>query len=174
MQQEDTQPWYRQFWPWFLISLPAAAVVAGLYTLALAVNTKDSLVVGTDRSISAAKERVLAAERRARDLELEAHIAINLQTGLITAKLAAISAPDAPGSLQLEFSHPAFAERDQLLALARALPDEKGTPTWSGHFPTLPSGRWYVVLQSADDWRLNGVWSGEPELTRRPASADGR
>ena len=84
MQQEDTQPWYRQFWPWFLISLPAAAVVAGLYTLALAVNTKDSLVVGTDRSISAAKERVLAAERRARDLELEAHIAINLQTGLIT------------------------------------------------------------------------------------------
>ena len=44
-QTEDLQPWYRQFWPWFLIALPGCAVVASLYTLNLAMQTTDSLVV---------------------------------------------------------------------------------------------------------------------------------
>ena len=30
-------PWYRQAWPWFLISLPATAVIAGSFTFYLAV-----------------------------------------------------------------------------------------------------------------------------------------
>ena len=174
MQREDTQPWYRQFWPWFLILLPASAVVAGLYTLLLAVSTKDSLVIATDRSISAAKQRVTAAERRADDLDLAASIDINLQTGLISASLDSPVDYVAPDTLELEFSHPAFAERDQLLVLARALPDASGRPTWSGHFVAVPSGRWYVVLQSEDEWRLNGVWTGESVLTLRPASDNGR
>ena len=42
---EDTQPWYRQFWPWFLISLPASVVVAGLSTLYIANRHADDLVV---------------------------------------------------------------------------------------------------------------------------------
>ena len=33
---EDTVPWYQQFWPWFLILLPASVVVAGLTTLVIA------------------------------------------------------------------------------------------------------------------------------------------
>ena len=27
----ESIPWYRQFWPWFLIALPATVVVAGLF-----------------------------------------------------------------------------------------------------------------------------------------------
>jgi hypothetical protein len=38
-------PWYRQFWPWFIIALPAAAVIASLFTLYLAVSNPDYLVV---------------------------------------------------------------------------------------------------------------------------------
>ncbi len=39
LQQEglDTQPWFRQFWPWFIIALPAAAVIAGFTTLWIAI-----------------------------------------------------------------------------------------------------------------------------------------
>ena len=29
MDERDTQPWYKYFWPWFIIALPASAVVAG-------------------------------------------------------------------------------------------------------------------------------------------------
>ena len=41
----DSQPWYRQFWPWFLIALPATVVVAGLTTWWIAAHKADSLVV---------------------------------------------------------------------------------------------------------------------------------
>lgn len=42
-------PWYRQFWPWFIIALPASAVIASFLTLWLAVNNPDTLVVSDDQ-----------------------------------------------------------------------------------------------------------------------------
>jgi len=33
----DTKPWFKQFWPWFLISLPGSVVVASIFTISLAV-----------------------------------------------------------------------------------------------------------------------------------------
>ena len=41
-------PWYRQFWPWFIIALPACAVIASFITLWLAVSRPDYLVVDED------------------------------------------------------------------------------------------------------------------------------
>ena len=41
-------PWYRQFWPWFIIALPASAVVASFFTLWLAISNPDQLVVDED------------------------------------------------------------------------------------------------------------------------------
>lgn len=38
-------PWYKQFWPWFIIALPAAAVLASFFTLWLAISRPDYLVV---------------------------------------------------------------------------------------------------------------------------------
>ena len=42
--QEHIKPWYKQFWPWFIISLPASAVIAGLITVYIAFENADSLV----------------------------------------------------------------------------------------------------------------------------------
>ena len=46
---EINQPWYRQFWPWFIIALPASAVIASFFTLWLAVSNPDTLVVSDDQ-----------------------------------------------------------------------------------------------------------------------------
>jgi hypothetical protein len=174
MQQEDTKPWYRQFWPWFLIMLPASAVAAGIYTLILAIKTQDSLVVdSSDFSIGRAKDAILLAENRARELGLGASIDIDLESGLIVARLFAEQQPAAADTLTLDLSHPAFAERDHAVTLTRALPAEDGTPTWAGHFTRVPEGRWYVVIESGDQWRLNGVWNGETQIVLRAASDDG-
>ncbi|MEJ2128672.1 MAG: FixH family protein [Woeseiaceae bacterium] len=35
-EQRDTQPWYKYFWPWFIIALLGSAVTASLYTVYLA------------------------------------------------------------------------------------------------------------------------------------------
>ena len=34
-------PWYRQFWPWFLIALPASAVAGSLLSVYLALRHPD-------------------------------------------------------------------------------------------------------------------------------------
>jgi len=41
----STVPWYRQFWPWFIIAIPASAVIGGFVTLWLALTHPDHLVV---------------------------------------------------------------------------------------------------------------------------------
>ncbi len=44
MNTQTEQPWYRQFYPWMLIALPASAVIAGFVTLYLALTNPDTLV----------------------------------------------------------------------------------------------------------------------------------
>ena len=44
--QQDTVPWYRQFWPWFIIALPTVVVIASLLTVYIAVSHPDPLVDG--------------------------------------------------------------------------------------------------------------------------------
>ena len=45
---EPIEPWYRQFWPWFIIALPASAVIASFVTLWLAVSNPVQMVVTED------------------------------------------------------------------------------------------------------------------------------
>ena len=41
-------PWFRQFWPWFIIALPTSAVIASFVSLWLAISNPDYLVVTDD------------------------------------------------------------------------------------------------------------------------------
>jgi len=41
-------PWYKQFWPWFIIALPTSAVIASFFSLWLAISNPDQLVVDED------------------------------------------------------------------------------------------------------------------------------
>lgn len=41
----DVRPWYREPWPWVLIAIPAASVIASFFTLWLALAHPDALVV---------------------------------------------------------------------------------------------------------------------------------
>jgi len=47
-QNNPVTPWYRQFWPWFIIALPATAVVASFVTLWLAISRPDYIVIDED------------------------------------------------------------------------------------------------------------------------------
>ena len=169
MTDLDTKPWYRQFWPWFIIALPASAVVASLYTVSLAVRTTDSLVVSSEDGMDVVASRHLAAERFATVHGVRATLTFDLQSGAIRAALTADKAVEWPKTLQLLFSHPAFAHRDQHITMTAAMPDSDGGPVWSGHFVDVPDGRWYVVLADGDAWRLSGGWSGASVLRLEPA-----
>ena len=168
---EDTTPWYRQFWPWFIIMLPASAVVASLYTVSLAYRTTDSLVIAAEDGVDVVTEQILAAERRALDLGLEATVAIDAESGAINVGIRSAAGLDGQPSLDLLFSHPTDARRDLATSLAPALPADDGSPRWAGHVVTVPDGRWYLVLRAGDDWRLSGTWNGTSSITLRPSRA---
>ena len=83
MTEQDVKPWYRQFWPWFIICLPASAVVASLYTVSLAVRTTDSLVIASEDGMDVVTERHLAAEALARELGITARLDVDAASGAI-------------------------------------------------------------------------------------------
>jgi hypothetical protein len=47
-EAEKNLPWYKQFWPWFIIALPASVVIASFVTLWIAISNPDHLVVDED------------------------------------------------------------------------------------------------------------------------------
>ncbi len=168
MRREDTKPWYRQFWPWFIIALPASAVVGSLTTLWIAVQTSDSLVLRSEDGVRNASDRRIAAERFASELGLAVRLDIDLASGAVRAVMHSGNLDDVPVTLDLELSHPAFADRDLTLELTRARPDADGHPVWVGHFVRIPAGRYYAVLRAGEAWRLTAEWNGESSLALRP------
>jgi hypothetical protein len=42
----DAKPWFKSFWPWFVISLPAAGVIAGIATVIIAVQNAPIITDG--------------------------------------------------------------------------------------------------------------------------------
>ena len=60
----DTKPWYKQFWPWFLMSLPASVVVASMITIGIAIDNAPTI---TDRDIGRfAREDVKTPQNQAK------------------------------------------------------------------------------------------------------------
>ena len=148
-------PWHRQFWPWFLISIPAMTVCACMFTIYLAVTTSDSLVVTADGGVDVETERALAAEKQAALLGLRGDLLLDSSTGLISLSLDNLPESGMPRSMTLEFSHPAFSGRDFDIEL---LPSASPS-VFIGQQTAAMDERWYLVLEQ-DDWRLTGVWDG--------------
>ena len=65
-------PWYRQAWPWFLISLPATAVIAGSITFYLAAKGWDGPVANDYYKQGLAINEALERATRGRELGVAA------------------------------------------------------------------------------------------------------
>lgn len=145
---EDTEPWYKQFWPWVLILLPGTVVVAGLTTVFIANQHADDLVVDEYYKDGLAINRQLEKKQRAQALG----IAAQLQFG--AAEISAhTSGPVEAGELRLLMSHPLEADRDFEMTLSRQQPG-----VYSGKLPQpiAPRWHWTLELEGEQGWRLDG------------------
>lgn len=143
------KPWYRQFWPWFIMALPATAVVAGLTTVGIAVVNQDSVVrddwYKEGKAINQSLERDTVAAR----LGMAADVKVDEVTGEISVRLRQSGSAALPDRLTLYFQHPTQASADQKLVLARR--DNE----YRGQLPHALHGRFYVEL-GTPEWRLLG------------------
>ena len=161
----DTEPWYRQFWPWVLIGLPGSVVVAGLTTVWIAVQNADSLVVDDYYKDGLAINQQLDKQERARALGLSA--VLTYRAGAMDVALSSAAAEDPrrlpddetqPAALALSFFHPLDASRDRQLTLPRI-----DAQNYRARFE-LPSGsRWHWQIEplgagTEPTWRLQGEW----------------
>ncbi len=150
---KDTTPWFRQFWPWFLIAVPMLAVVMGIATVYLAVTTEDGLVVDDYYRQGLAINRVLERDRRAARLGVIARLRLDPQGGTVHVQLEpGASEGGLPSELILHLLHPTRAHQDQVITLRG-----DGQGGYLGEVARLASAHWHLVLESPDqDWRLSG------------------
>jgi hypothetical protein len=146
----DTKPWYRQFWPWFIFSLPGLAVVAGLSTWWVAERNADHMVADDYYKQGLAINRQLDRQRLARELQVEA--TLNIGNGVAEVLLNDSVAPPA---LLLILSHSMDSEQDLSLQLARVQPGNYRAP-----LPRQLQHRWHWRLEPigtpSQQWRLDG------------------
>lgn len=153
MPEPSSIPWYRQFWPWFLILLPASAVAASFTTLVIALRHSDS-VVRPDWSdhgyrINEDLGRQSTAARRG----ISARIELSDQGRALTATLTGMQA--TPANLELRLQHPTHAERDIAFELVAA-----GANRYTAVAPRPVDGTWDATLRVPDgDWQIRRrIW----------------
>lgn len=151
LARTDIKPWYRHFWPWFIIALPATVVVAGLSTVYIAFKYADTVVIDDYYREGLAINQRLAQDEAAARLGLAAELRVDTLTGEVLVTLDGARA--APDNLQLALIHPVDADRDQTLTLT-AVAGER----YRGDLVKAPAGRYYLRLAPAadPDWRLSG------------------
>lgn len=147
MTQTPRQTWYTQFWPWFLIVVPAISVVLSLTMLTLAINTEDSPVVDDYYKQGKAINLDLAKQENAHTLGIKTQLNIN------DNQVALSFLQGGPGSgeaLELAFYHATIKDQDFVLLLTR---DAVGN--YRAQHSLAIKGRWNLVLQPLDkSWKI--------------------
>lgn len=138
------KPWYREPWPWLLMSGPAIVVVAGIATAIVAFRGADGLVADDYYKQGLAINRELARDEAARTMQIAGDI--RLQAGVARVGLRANAA--LPDRLTLRLVHPARASEDRVAYLART-----ADGLWEAPLPDMPAGRWRAIVETAT-WRV--------------------
>ncbi len=142
----QSRPWYQQGWPWLLIALPASAVVGGILTIVLAVNSPNALVVDDYYKEGLAINQEKHRLARAADMQLTG--LVRSDGNLITLRLDA-SQPVTDATLTLQIAHATRSELDRTLVMQR-----QGN-SYQAALAGLPAGTWYLRLQDPHQtWEL--------------------
>jgi hypothetical protein len=146
--REDSAPWYRQFWPWFLIALPGSVVIAAFTTLYIANRHADDLVVDEYYKDGLAINRQLAKQEAARQRGYAARLTVSDER--IEVETDGI---EGYASLRLQLSHPLEADRDFTVQLTRT-----GPTYYAASLPARVASHWHWILDAGEDggWRLDG------------------
>jgi uncharacterized protein len=142
-------PWYREPWPWILMSGPALVVVAGFVTLSFAMMSQDGLVVDDYYKQGKAINQSLRRDLAAQQLALRAWVDIDQARDRVEIDLAGESSALADSQLAMTFVHATRSGLDRQITLRR----EGGC--YVSALPALPAGKWHLLLEdTAKHWRL--------------------
>ena len=145
-------PWFREPWPWILMSGPAAVVVAGVFTAFLAVRSADGVVADDYYKQGLSINRTMEKGARARMLTIDARVALDVarKEAIVTLSPHALPAQ----RLRLILIHPTRPGVDQSVTLVRA-----GDGRYVGRLDPSRASSWLLTLEDdGGTWRVGGRW----------------
>lgn len=158
--------WYRQFWPWVLLGLPASAVIGCLITIWIATSNPDGVVVDDYYKQGLAINQTLARAAAAQERGLVGQVKFTADE--LSVVLSAKPGVDLPAKLLVTLAHPTKGGLDQQLVL------ERQDGVYRGRMQAaLASAHWKVLLEDESrSWRLSGAAFLPAETEIRINSAD--
>lgn len=152
------KPWYREPWPWLLMAGPCIVIVAGFFTLWLAITSNDGLVADDYYKRGLAINQTLSRALRAEQLALGARAVLGAGTG--HARVTLTGTGILPDELRLRLVHPTRAVADELIQLHAVTPG-----VYEGILAAAVAGRRVVMLEDmARTWRLAGEATGSAHV----------
>ncbi len=166
MKQESNKkvehsPWYKEFWVWVIIGLPASVVIGCLFTVYIAFHYADSVVDDDWSKHGLTINEQIESEMYAKQIGLKASIDISRNTGEILISLnQQPSLKTAKNDIELDNSkiltlrleHPTMVELDQKIILYK-----KSAGNYKGEIKQFYSGERYLSLVPQKGlWKLKG------------------
>lgn len=146
--ERGAKPWFREPWFWLLFTPPTVAVVAGVITMAIAIDTFDGVVSDDYYRQGLAINQSIERDARARDLALTAQVQFNPSGDQVRVTLTGPIQADQP--LMLRLVRAARSGDDQDIPLSRIAPG-----LYAGRLATPISGRWHLQLEDGErQWRI--------------------
>jgi uncharacterized protein len=147
---EKPEPWYKQFWPWFLLAIPGTSIAVGMMFLTVSIKSWDGLVVDDYYKEGRAIVQTINRLELASSLGLSAGLVIDGDT--LRLQVAASEAVNVPEVVVLTIAHPTRGGMDQELILRRH------GGNFAGVLAPLSQGRWLFQLEDESrSWRMNGA-----------------
>ena len=147
MQEHDDTPWYKQFWPWFLIAIPLSSLIVGSQVIRLATDGTNSMVVDDYYKQGKAINSRLDKIEKARALNISTELSIQSANVALTFLSGA---PQSGEALKLEFFHATQEAKDITILLTQ---DASGIYRSSEEFNI--KGNWQLRLTPLDEsWKV--------------------
>lgn len=148
INNEKNISWHKEHYVWMIIFFPLLAVVGGIITTILAVQSDDGLVVDDYYKEGLEINRTLERDQSAVDYQLQADIKLDEALEEVIIVLKANSNFIYPENLSVTFLNSTRAGLDKEVSMIKT--QDK---TYQSNLSRLAPGKWYVHIQR-DDWRL--------------------
>jgi uncharacterized protein len=148
-EHTPAKPWYKHFWPWFILALLGYSVVQGFALLTIATQNPPGLISDNYYDVGKGINQSLEREQFAQLLQLSAHLEIDEDAGVASLRLQGNS---GPAQLVLNLISPTQPERDRRIVL-----QPQGEGLYTGQMQDVVQGRRFVELigqEGGREWRL--------------------
>jgi uncharacterized protein len=164
---ENSLPWYRQFWFWFVFGPLIFIIVLCVFTVSTAFHYADDVVTDNYYKDGVMINKVLQQDQRAAVLGLKAVVKFDQLTGeiLVSFNKARDEAGDGvknlPKQLLLFMDNPVKKDKDQQFVL-----QEVSAGLYRADLSNMPQFSWYLTLvpESDEAKRKKAEWSLSGEI----------